>query len=118
MYAAPVLLLAAPAAGTINLIKQAWLSIDYDSVQYADGGAIDIQYKSTVHGAGTLAMQTIAAVTLNGVTADVVLAFSPPASVLLADATAQPLYLSNATGAFTAGDSPAKLYIYYSNIEV
>jgi len=118
MYAVPVLLLAAPAAGTVNVVKQAWLSVDYDSVQYADGGAIGIQYKNTVHGAGTLAMQTIAAATLNGVTADVVLEFSPPASILLANATAQPLYLSNATGAFTAGDSPAKLYVYYSNIAV
>ena len=118
MYDTPLLVVAAPSAGTVNIVKQAYLSIDYGAAQYQNGGAIAVQYKNTVHGAGTLATATIAAATLNGVTADEVLFFSPLSSLLLANATAQGLYISNDTGDFTAGDSPAKLYVYYNNIAV
>ncbi len=119
MYGAPILAVAAPVAGTINIVKEAYLSVDFVSAQYASGGAIALQYKNTVHGAGTLATDTISAATLNGVTADEVLLFDPvPTGILLANATAQGIYISNQTGAFTTGDSPVKLYVYYNNIAV
>ncbi len=118
MYATPVLVQAAPASGTVNMVTDAWLAVDFVSAQYAAGGAIALQYKSTVHGAGTLATGTVAAATLNGVTADEVLAFAPLATLLLADATAQALYISNQTGSFTTGDSPATLHVNFTNINV
>jgi hypothetical protein len=118
MYAAPVLVVPAPAAGTVNIVKHAYLSVEFNSAQYADGGAIALQYKNTVHGAGVAASGTIAAATLNGVSANEVLLFPLVSSILLANATAQAIYISNATGAFDTGDSPAKLYVGYNNIQV
>ncbi len=116
MYAAPVLLVPAPPAGVLSVVTDAYLNIDYGAAQFANGGVIGIQYEGTVHGAGTLAMQTIAAATLNAVTADIVLLFLEPTSILTAAAAGQALYLSNATGAFITGDSVGELVLVYRNI--
>lgn len=116
MYAAPVFVLAAPAANTVNLVTSANLNVLYNSTQYTLGGAIGVQYENTVHGGGTLATGTIAAATLNAVVANTVLVFPLAASVALAAATAQPLYLSNATQAFATGNSPAILTVTYRNL--
>ena len=116
MYAAPVLLLGAPKNGTVNVVDKALLTVNYGSAQFASGGAIALQYEGTVHGAGTLATATVAAATLNGVTANEILLFNPATTILLAAATAQPQYLSNQTGAFTTGDSTAILTVVYRNV--
>lgn len=116
LYDTPVLAVAAPAAGTINLVRHAYLVITFNSAQYAAGGVLALQYKNTVHGGGTAASSTISAATLNGVAANEILEFSAPSTILTANATGQAIYLSNATGDFTTGDSAAVLYTYYQNI--
>lgn len=103
MYATPILVAPAPAAGKLNVVTAAYLNIAYGSAAFAGGGAIAIQYDSTVHGGGTAATATIAAATLNAVSANDTLFFTPPTAVLSAAAVAKALYLSNATGAFTTG---------------
>jgi hypothetical protein len=118
MYAAPVFILGAPAAGTVNLVTSANLNVIYGTTQYTAGGAIAVQYKNTVNGGGVAATGTIAAATLNAVTANTVLLFPAATSIALVNATAQPLYLSNATQAFASGDSTAILTVNYQNLYV
>lgn len=116
MYAAPVLLVPAPASTKIHILTAAYWDIHWNSAQYASGGVIAIQYDNTVHGGGTAASSTIAAATLNGVNANEVLLFSAPSTIVTSAAIGKGLYLSNATGAFTTGDSASVLNVYYRTI--
>ena len=65
MYAAPVLLVPAPSAGTMNIVDKLILVQHFVSASFAAGGVIAAQYDSTVHGAGVVASATLAAATLN-----------------------------------------------------
>lgn len=117
MYAAPIFLLPAPAAGTLNLVQSAAWDINYGGTVFAGGGAIAIQYKNTVDGLGTLATATISAATLIAATANTNLLFTPPTQVISANAIAQPLYLSNQTAPFTGGTlTTTVLNVLYRNI--
>lgn len=115
MYAAPVQILAAPGSGKLILIDSILWDIAFVSAQYASGGAIQAQYGNTVHGAGSPASASIAAATLNGVAASGFIANGSGAATLNAPATVEntAIYLSNATGAFTTGDSTVTLYVRY-----
>ncbi len=116
LYATPVQLIAAPGADKVIVVKNATLSIVYNSIQYANGGAVIFQYDSTVHGAGTnTCATTVAAASINGSTAN-------NFQLLLGVAQAWGLnsalgnkgvYLSCATGEFTAGNSDLKYSIEY-----
>ena len=114
MYAAPLVLIAAPGAGNLIVVEQAALVMTFVSAQYAAGGAVALQYDSTVHGAGTAASATIAAATVNGYAASSNIAV---AGALASSGTAttvnKALYISNATGAFTTGDSTFNAHIWY-----
>lgn len=117
MFAAPVLLVPAPVAGTLNLVTSATLNINYGGVVFAGGGAIALQYENTVHGAGVLATGTIAAATLIAATANTTLVFPAASSIVSAATIAQALYLSNQTAAFTGGTgTTATLNVVYRNI--
>lgn len=119
MYAAPVFVLAAPAAGTINLVQTALLNVVYGSAAFASGGAIALQYKNTVNGGGVGATATVSAATLTGVSANESILFTPPATILSANAIAQPLYLSNASAPFTTGTgATATLNVIYRNLAI
>jgi hypothetical protein len=116
MYAAPVQLIAAPGAGKLILIDSILWDIAFVSASYAAGGAIQAQYGNTVHGAGPQASASIAAATLNAVAADSFLANGSGALTLAAAESGSEntaVFLSNATGAFTTGDSTVTLYIRY-----
>jgi hypothetical protein len=116
MYATPVQLIAAPGAGKLILIDSILWDIAFVSAQYAAGGAIAAQYGNTVHGAGPAASGTLAAASLNGVAASGFLSNAGSAGLLNVAASASEntaVYLSNATGAFTTGDSTVHLYIRY-----
>jgi hypothetical protein len=120
MYAAPKLLIAAPGANKLILVKQMALVMTFVSADYAAGGVVAAQYDSTVHGLGVLATNTEAAAdffaaastTFNfeGVNGNTVgaLPFSTTVN--------KGLYLSNQTGAFTTGDSTWVAQIWYSVI--
>ena len=117
MYAAPVLLLAAPGANRLIMVNKVAFAMTYGSAQYASGGAIAAQYEATVHGAGTLATATLAAATINGLTASTVETIQGATAIAYANAVNQPLYLSNQTGAFTTGDSNFVVTVNYSIIK-
>lgn len=116
MYATPVLILAAPGVGKLIVIDQIIWDIAYGTAQFASGGAIAAQYGNTVHGAGPAASGSLAAASLNGVAASGYLSnggISGSLSVTAAASLNTGVYISNATGAFTTGDSTANLIIRY-----
>jgi hypothetical protein len=120
MYAAPKLLIAAPGANKLIVVKQMALVMTFGSADFASGGVVAAQYDSTVHGGGVLATNSEAAADF----------FAGASTTFLFEGTngntvgALPfsttvnkgLYLSNATGAFTTGDSTFVAQIWYSII--
>jgi predicted Zn-dependent protease len=115
MYAAPIALLAAGGANTLIVLDSVTLEVNYGAAQFAAGGVIAAQYDSTVHGAGVAASGTIAAATAQGWAADSVVAMQGLLGSATAAATVNKgIYLSNATGAFTTGDSTLVAHIRYA----
>lgn len=116
MYATPVQLLPAPGAGKLIIIDSIIWDVAFVSAQYAAGGAISAQYGNTIHGAGPAASATLAAATLNSVAASSFLGEAGSSTVLDVTKTASlntAVFISNATAAFTTGDSTVNLYIRY-----
>jgi hypothetical protein len=120
MYAAPVLLLASPGAGLMNIIESVQLNMTFVSADYAAGGVVGLQYGNTVHGAGPAASNTEAA-------ADFFAAASTTFSFIGVNGNtvgALPwstcanagIYLSNLTQAFTTGDSTFAVNIKYHTV--
>ena len=117
MYAAPKLLVAAGGANTLHIVHDVAYEVDFVAAQFASGGAVAVQYDSTVNGAGTAASATIAAATFNGFAADSTIgAVGALASAASTTTVNKGLYLSNATGAFTTGDSIVHVHITYSTV--
>jgi hypothetical protein len=117
MYAAPVLIVPAPAAGTINYVQSAILNEVYGGTVFANGGAIALQYKNTVNGGGVLASSTISAADLIAETANNSFVMTGASGVLSANTIGQGIYLSNVTGAFTGGTgSTFNLNVLYRNL--
>lgn len=116
MFGTPVLLLAAAGAGKLIVVQDIVWDVAFVSAAYAAGGVIAAQYGNTIHGAGPAASGTLAAATLNGVVASSFLSQSGSAAVLNVTKTASlntAVYISNATAAFTTGDSTVTLYVRY-----
>ena len=114
MYATPVQLVA-PVAGKAIIVDSAEVVVKGTVTQFASGGAVAIQYDSTVHGAGTAATATIAAAVVNNATANVYTRRIPVDLSAIASASIINigLYISNASGAFTTGNGTATVTIRY-----
>ncbi len=116
MYATPVQILASPGTGKLNLIDEILWDVAYGTTPYAAGGSIQAQYGNTVHGVGPQASGSILASALNGFGASGFLSNASGSATLVvasSAALATAVYISNATAAFTTGDSTATLYIKY-----
>jgi hypothetical protein len=117
MYAAPVQLIAAPGANKVIVVDRMELVMTFVSADYAAGGVVAAQYDSTVHGGGALATNSEAAADFfaaastsflfNGVSGNTV------GAVPFSTSVNKGLYLSNASGAFTTGDSTWVAKIHY-----
>lgn len=119
MYAAPYLLVAAPGANKIIVVDKVVLNMTFVSAEYADGGVVNAQYDSTVHGAGSPATATVAAATINGYAASTGnLLTGALSSVAFTAMANKGLYLSNATAAFTTGDSTWKVQVWYKVVSL
>jgi hypothetical protein len=113
MYAAPKLLLAAGGANTQIIIDQMVLAMTYGAAAFAAGGVVAAQYDSTVHGAGVLATATEAAADFQA-TASTSFRFAGSLAIAPFSTTVNKgIYLSNATGAFTTGDSDFVAHLWY-----
>jgi hypothetical protein len=122
MYAAPFPLIAAPGANKMLSVESMELIMTFGTVDYAAGGVVAAQYGNTVHGGGPLATNSEAAADFfaaastmfqfegtNGNTVGA-LPFSSCANA--------GLFLSNATQAFTTGDSTWVVKVYYRVISL
>lgn len=116
MYAAPIQLIAAPAAGTSIFVAECMIRVLPTATQFAAGGVVAPQYANTVHGGGTLATSTVAAATINGATQVDTQCAPVGQATGLAVPTATGLFISNATAAFTTGTGTVRVVIWYQII--
>lgn len=114
MYAAPKAILSAPGAGKIIQVDNVWYDMAFVSAQYASGGVVNLQYDSTVNGAGVAATADTAAATVTGLSASSIVAPGLKTGAFAQSTTVNKgLYMSNKTGAFTTGDSTWKINVAY-----
>lgn len=114
MYAAPKLILAAPGAGLIYQVDNVWYDMVFVAAQYAAGGVVNLQFDSTVNGAGVLATQDTAAATITGLAASSIVRPANGITAIAQSTTVNKgLYMSNKTGAFTTGDGTWKINVAY-----
>jgi hypothetical protein len=119
MYAAPFIMIAAPGANNLIVIKDAVLEMEFVAAQYAVGGNVSLEYGNAAHAAGPLASGVIAAAAVDGWAADTN-GFLSAATTAVPNATSanQAIYLSNDTAAFTTGDGTFNVHIWYSVVAV
>lgn len=115
MYAAPVLIIAAPGTGKSIAIVKAQFVITRTATAFANGAAAIIQYDSTVNGGGTQACDsTIAATVITGAAGT---SFTQRNGAIISDSTAtivnKGIYLSNITAAFDTGTGTATVDVWY-----
>lgn len=113
MYAAPKLLVAAGGANTLLVVDQMVLAMTFVSADYAAGGVVAAQYDSTVHGGGVLATATEAAADFFAAASTSFRSAGSTAIAPFSTSVNKGLYLSNATQAFTTGDSTFVAHIWY-----
>jgi len=118
MYATPVSVIAAPGANKAIVVNHAVLNMTYGSAQFVGGGVVGLQYGSTAHLAGAAASATEAATDFTGASASTLFRLGAGVSTgaAVTSAANAAVYISNATGAFTTGDSTFKLWIWYEVI--
>ena len=113
LYATPVQLLPAPGVGLAYVVNKATLIDENTGTAYASGGAITVGYGTT---ASTSALASTVAATFltSGTTYQWIAESGVLNSVITAaNATNQPIYITNATGAFTTGTGTLKVVIEY-----
>ena len=117
-YAAPIVALAAPGANRMYTNVRAVFALTYGSAQFAAGGAIGFQYGSSANLAGTKVTGTLAAASLNALTANSVWTLIPAAIAPVASATGvnAGIYLSNDTAAFTTGTGASFIIQVSANV--
>lgn len=118
MYAAPFVLVAAGAAGTEHRVHSVEIEVNFSGAQFGNGGVTNVQYDSTVNGAGVAASGTIAAATVQAWAADATIGVAGASANGAASAkVAKGLYLSNQTAAFDTGDTTTfVVHLWYSTI--
>lgn len=116
MEAAPVSLIAAKGANTLIRIHDFTLELVFGTLQFANGGAVGLQYGATAALAGPAASATIAAAGFTGAAASSVMGAAGALPVALAAATTvnTAVEISNTVAPFITGDSTFNWYISYS----
>jgi hypothetical protein len=114
MFATPISVVAAPAAGTAVVVEQVMVELNLTATQFASGGVVHFYY----HGQTTeLMAQTLAAATINGGAGQSIYLLEPVqtagGSVVTKNVGVD---ITNATGAFTTGTGTAVVTMWYSLI--
>jgi hypothetical protein len=111
MYATPVLILAAPAAGTSNVLLQALLRLS-SGTAYSGGGMAYLQYGNSPHAGGKawkiFEPNFLSTPSEDYVACDFVNSNGPFPS-------AQAMFVTNNSAAFTGGTLAGTLYLWYVN---
>ena len=111
MYAAPVSILPAPAAGQVLVIDQFIVQMKPGATPFTGGGAVSFQYHGTAivpHSANVPA----ATVTSAAASENVV----PPPTGVIQPPVATGIDITNATAAFAAGNGTMIVTVFYSII--
>jgi hypothetical protein len=122
MYAAPVAIILALAAGSGIAVDQAVFQMKATATAFTGGGIVTLQYGVTAHGAGTLvhAGSVPAAVVTAGAGSSLTnlgpAAAANGTTVPTDGTTASGIYISNATAPFAAGTGTAIVTIYGSYV--
>lgn len=118
MYATPVQVIAAPGANMVNIVDSCVLNMTFVSAQFAAGGVVGLQYGNSAHLAGPAASATEQASDFTGAAASTIFRIGGGLSTGAATASAAnaAIYISNATAAFTTGDSTFKVWVWYKTI--
>jgi hypothetical protein len=121
MYAAPVLIIPAPATGFAN-VPTACQIVTLVSTAFAGGGAAQLQWGSTVHAGGTLALDaTTPAAEITAATSQMYTQYGIVTTSVstIANVNGLGLYFSNVTGPFTGGaGSTVSLTVTYQIVPV
>lgn len=122
MYAAPVVLIAAPGANNLIVVDMMQLIMTFVSTQFAAGGIVAAQYDNTANGLGVAATNTEAAADF-AAAASATFAFrgvsgNTVGALPFSTTVNKGLYLSNQTGAFTTGNGTFVVKVYYRVVAV
>lgn len=110
MYAAPVVLIAAPGTGLTVVVLDAVFKFTATATQFTGGGTVQLQYDSTTHAGGVTPLTTFADTVITSASSSIQQMQSAAGTVL---ASNKGIYISNATGAFAAGTGTATVNITY-----
>jgi len=121
MYAAPMLLIAAPGANRLIVVDRMELVMTFVAAAYAAGGVVAAQWDSTANGLGQHATNIEAAADFFAAASSVFMFNGNSGNAATTDGGLVPfvanvnkgLYLSNKTGAFTTGDGTWVAKIHY-----
>ena len=117
MYATPLLVLAAPAAGSAYVVEAMVLAMTFVTTAYAAGGNVALEYGSGAHLANETATALITAATVDAWAASsAIKAGGVMASTASTNVVATGLYLSNDTTAFTTGDGTFDVHLWYHTV--
>ena len=113
LYSAGTSLVAAPGAGLVIVPLSFAFNYIYATAQYTSGGAIGVQYNSTVHQGGQLCSATLAAATFNAYAANEMVSLAVAVSGVSSGSINQPLYLTCASNNFASGSGTITAFVSY-----
>lgn len=110
MYAAPVVLIAAPGSGLTIVLLDAVFKFTATATQFTAGGTTALQIDSTANGAGVKPLTTFADTVIKSASSSIQQLQSAAGTVL---ASNKGIYISNDTAAFATGTGTATVNITY-----
>jgi hypothetical protein len=101
--------------GKIIVLEDFVFDLTGTATQFASGGVVNLQYDSTVHGAGTTLHADIAAAVVTGATARVITERIPKdlSAIATAGITSLPVWIGAKTADFTTGTGTASVKVKY-----
>ncbi len=109
MYTTPVLLVAAPAAGTAIIVDKVDMYTKFAVAAFTGGGVVVVQYDNTAHGAGTNTLiDTFPAAEVTAA-ASQVYSLAGVTAAALTGITAKGVYISNQTAVFATGNAASTI---------
>jgi len=118
MYAAPYQIIPAAGANTLIYVNSAIAVMTYGTTDYANGGNVAFQYGNTVHGAGLPASDAETGSDFYAAASTSFAFMGVIGPLPFSTSINTGIYLSNASAAFTAGDSIWDINIYYTIVSV
>ena len=113
LYSAGTQLVAAPGAGLVIVPLSFAFNYIFATAQYTSGGAIGVQFNSTIHQGGQLCSATLAAATFNAYAANQMFGLAVSLSGVSSNSINQPLYLTAASNNFATGAGTITAFVSY-----